>query len=83
MTALTDHMQLAIEAISDSGGRAIPAGGGFWSGLNRQRITYQHPTRREPYALQTATVYALTRRGILKRANKDARRWCDTYLLTE
>ena len=80
---LSKHMERAIEVIRAGGGLAIPEGGGWWKGSDGKRLRHQNVVLGGDYSepVVTKTIYALTRRGLLKRTGKHKQSWRDTYFL--
>lgn len=79
----SEHMNRAIEVIRLGGGTATPEGGGWWKGADGVRLRHQNVTLGGTYTepVGTQTIYALTRRGLLKRTGKHRESWRDTYEL--
>jgi hypothetical protein len=71
---LSPQMSSALAAISESGGLAIPFGGGFWIGKGGETFDFANATQ---------TIYALERRGLLKRLMKRKESWADTYEIVQ
>ena len=68
---LSGTMQRALDAIRAHGGIAEAEDRGCWKGADGVRLE----------ATSTQTIYALYRRGLLKRTRKDWRAHRDTYLV--
>lgn len=65
------HMLAALRTIAERGGRAIPAGGGYWNDAAGARLT--HPplpgttcaALGQPESIGTQTLQALSARGLM------------------
>lgn len=71
---MNEHQTKVFEFIKSNGGRAIPAGGGYWKTAYGQRLDFHNTTQ---------AIYALTREGKLKRLHLYQERRRDTYAMAE
>jgi hypothetical protein len=71
---ITLQMKSVIDFIRENGGSVSPDGGGFWRTTNERRLTCANTTQ---------TIYALAKRGLLRRANYHRMVWRDTYFVVE
>ena len=69
---LSGIMLDSLRLIADNGGEIHAQGGGFWGYADGTRTT-----------INTHTVYALERRGLLMRMHMDSRYYRDGRMLTE
>ncbi len=75
-------MRKALLAISSSGGVAHYIGGGWWSDVDGKRLQCRIDRWGEMTDVVTQTIYALEKRGLLKRVHSDKRYSRDSRRLT-
>lgn len=80
---LTGFMLKALRAIADSGGVAIPEGGGYWIGKTGSRLEVEPEPTSCSGIVGTQTIRALEDRGMLERLWEDQRYWRDHRRLTQ
>lgn len=81
--SLSEFQVRAVAAIKEHGGRAIPAGGGYWNGADGTRLTVEPVGNSASGIVSTQTIRALERLGVLIRDNVDQREWRDSRSLVE
>jgi hypothetical protein len=65
---LSKAQRRALEAIRAAGGWTVAEGGGWWKGANGERL----------YIAASTTIYALERRGYLRRRGTSPHAWRDS-----
>lgn len=81
--ALSAVMQRSLQAIRDAGGVAHPEQGGWWRGSpDGPRLEIESEDRRGRVTIQTNTIYALFRRGMLEPVEGTGNRTHRAFRLT-
>lgn len=80
---LSEFMRRTLAAIDARGGKAVPAGGGYWNGADGTRLEVEPVGDSTLGVVGTATIHALEERGYLMRDNLDKASWHDSRSRTD
>jgi hypothetical protein len=87
MIKLSTAQQRTLDAIRAHGGMATPEGGGWWKGLDNERLYIEASSngvlQGEKVAVGTTTIYSLERRGLLQRRMFSKHAWKDSYVISK
>lgn len=83
MPKLSSFMLKTIRKIVATGGKALPAQGGYWTGADGKVLEVEPEPDASSGIVSIRTINALEDRGMLIRANEKDIPWRDPRIVTE